>query len=661
MKYPDPTYSLLIIIAFAFLTSSFSSSANTPKDDKERHRQITKQLKIANETLRTDIQKSWKAAQEAKRLSTNFDLERLLEANIYIANVYQQKGKIDTAQLILDKAIPEANLLQNDTLLALIYHSIGLNHHFKGSVDLAIDNYHKALQINEAIDIPYEAVRQLNNIGLLYREEEQYELALDYLKQCIDISKKNGFKRFEYFGVSNIGYVYLTQKKYKEAEEGFQRALDISDQFNDANSLCTANYLMADVKLKRKDFSAAKKYAMTALEIAEKIDYNVGKVFGQRVLAEAYLMEKDYVKARKIINDCIDYVKSNSTYMYYQDVQDVILRIEEETGNYRKALLIQKDISARKDSLAQIKAKEKIANSEYKYQLLKNEQENELLTIKNTSNRRISYLATAIAVLLLLLGLFALFAYLNSKNYNATLEEAIHERTKELQESNSELERFTFITAHDLKEPSRNLISYSSLINRSIEKNDTSNIVSYASIISKNATQLYKLIDGILKFSSIKQLDADKIELIDLTLLIREIESLLADTFEKNNVNLHLKALPNLKGEKPLMLILFKNLIENAIKFNDKDEKYIEIGSTDSANGQKIYVKDNGIGIEADYADQVFEMFKKLHPKHEYDGSGLGLSICKRIANLHHHNIGIEANELGGTTFFIEPQESSIS
>lgn len=660
MNYIKSTYSLIYIVLLAFFISSYSS-ANVPQDDGERRRKIAEQLKIASETLRTDIQKSWSAAQEAKRLSANFDLDRLLQANIYIANVYQQKGKIDSAQYLLDQAVREAKVLKNDTLLALTYHSIGLNYHFNGSVDLAIDNYHKALQINESINNHFEATRQLNNIGLLYRDEEQFDLSLDYLQQSIDLSRKNGFKRYEYFGVSNIGYVYLTQGKYKEAEEGFQKALDMSGQFNDANSLCTANYLMADVKLKRNDYTAAKSFANIALEIADKIDYNVGKVYGQRVLAEAFLMEKDYVQARKIIDDCIDYIKTNSTYIYYQDVQDVNLRIEEETGNYSKALLIQKDISARKDSLSEIKAKEKIANSEYRYQLLKNEQENQLLTIKNTSNKRISYLATAIAVLLLLLGLFALYGYLNSKNYNATLEEAINERTKELQESNSELERFTFITAHDLKEPSRNLISYSTLINRSIEKNDTSNINSYAAIISKNATQLYNLIDGIMKFSSIKQLDADKVEHIDLTKLIHEIKSLLADTIEKSNVTLEVKELPNVKGEKPLMLILFKNLIENAIKFNDKDEKYIEIGTKESPNGQKIYVKDNGIGIESNYADQVFEMFKKLHPKHEYDGSGLGLSICKRIAQLHHYNMGIEENELGGATIFIEPQDSSIS
>lgn len=655
LKFIRSAYCLLFNTVLALLLCGFSANTIIPKDPKERLAKIEEQLGIAVQLLRTDIHKSWSAANEAHRLSKNFNAHKFLESNIYIANVFQQKGKIDSAQIILDEAIISATEIENDSLLALALHSQGINYHFSGSIELAIESYYKALKINESIGKHYQSARQLNNIGLLYREEGQFDLALDYLKRCIALSKKYNFKRFEYFGNTNLGYVYLTQKKYKEAELGFQIALDMSEEFDDLTSLCTAHYLMADVKLKLRDYASSKIFAKRALEIADEVDYNVGKVFGQRVLAESYLMEKNYRLARKIIQECLEYINTNSLYMYYPEAIDVYLRIEEETGNFDKALAIQKDISARKDSLTKIKAKEKIANSEYKYQILKNKQENELLKLKNKGNKKTVFLASAIALLLLLLGTFALFAYINSKNYNATLEQAIHERTKELQESNSELERFTFITAHDLKEPSRNLISYSSLINRSIENNNTENISSYASFISKNATQLFHLIDGILKFSSIKQLDQDKIESIDLNILIDEIKSLLADTIEKKQVSIDVNQLPNIKGEKPLMLILFKNLIENAIKFNDKEQKLIEIGAID----QKIFVKDNGIGIESNYSDQIFEMFKKLHPKHEYDGSGLGLSICKRIANLHDYIIGIEENDLGGSTFFIEPKIST--
>ena len=643
-------------------SSTWGAAYNTNDDltEKERTAKINEYLATANSNLRTDTNKSMTAAQNAYQLSLDFDKNKLITSKLIIAKGYQQKGSIDTALVLTEEALIQSKAIKNDTLEAEAYHTLGLIYQFKGSIDLAIENYHNALNINEASDLYDRSLKQLNNIGLLYREEEEYDLALEYLEKCLRISREKGLKNYEFFSYGNIGYVLMKQNKWDEALERFEKTLELIPDVKDTLAFCTINYLISDVKLNQKDYSSAKDFAHKALDIANYIDFSLGKVFSQRVLSEVYFKEKKYDEAREMIHETIDYIENNSVNLYLEDVLNVWYNIEYETGNYKKALEIQKQLFERKDNLNQIKAKEKISNSEYKYQLLHNEQENQLLKIQNDSSKRTSIFATTIALLLLLLALLSLFAYRKSRDNNEILEKAIEIRTKELEnsnidlaKSNEELERFVFIASHDLKTPLRDIVSFTSLLERQLKSSDNEKVHEYLSFIKNGGKRLNSLISDTLEYSRFSHLQKEnQTEFINLNILLDELQNTLSNYISEKNAKIIIaNNLPHIDANRSSITSLFQNLLENSIKYNQSDIPTIKISTATNQDFLSIFIDDNGIGIPEEYQDEIFTMFSRLHNQNEYEGSGLGLAICKKIVENLNGKILIKSEPDKGSTF----------
>lgn len=644
-------------------TWSLASNIGIPKDGKERHTQIDKYLSIAKSKLRMNIQESMEAARMARTLSLDFDEGKVIKANLNIAYAYQLKGMLDSSLLFLNLTLEKAKTLQNDTLQAATYHAMGTHYQYAGRSELAIENYHNALRINESLELDKERTRQLNNIGLVYRDEGEYEKGLEYLEKCLSIAKEKGLKRSEMYGYGNVGYILMKQNKWDAALERFERTLEINQVIKDTTAFCTMHYLIADVKLSQKDYAAARHFAQKALDVANDVNFSLGKIFSQKVLSDVYLHEKKYDEARKIAKECVQYIQDNSAYLYFNDILNVWYNIEYETGNYKKALEIQHQLAARKDSLTQIDTKEKIANSEYKYQLRHNEQENQLLKIKGETSKKMSILAMAIALLLSLLMLLSYFAYRRSKNYNETLEKAIEERTKELENSNrdlaqlnKELERFTFIASHDLKTPLRDIVSFVGLLERQLKPYDNKQVHEYLSFIKTGGMRLHHIINDTLEYSKLSHVEKqNQIQTINLNTLLSELQNSMSKHIQETNTEIiQSNDLPAINAPRSSIVLLFQNLLENSIKYNKSGNPTIRIYTKETRKNLSIFFEDNGIGIPEEYRDKIFTMFSRLHTKDKYEGSGLGLSICKKIVDQLNGEIHVRSEIGKGSIFEIQ-------
>ena len=230
----------------------------------------------------------------------------------------------------------------------------------------------------------------------------------------------------------------------------------------------------------------------------------------------------------------------------------------------------------------------------------------------------------------------------------------IANQNKRLESTNKELERFAFVASHDLKTPLRNINSFLQLIKRRLKKRKTENeeVIEYLEFATKSAQQMHYLIEDILEYSRLnkKGLQAEN---TDLNELVDEIKDNLKAFFTDENAIIEVDNLPTIYGVKSQLRLLFQNLIENAIKYNEQISPLIQIECIDLGAEYQISVTDNGIGIEAQYSKQIFEMFTRLHNQEHYQGSGVGLAICQKIANHHGGFIELES-ELGqGSTFKI--------
>ena len=216
-----------------------------------------------------------------------------------------------------------------------------------------------------------------------------------------------------------------------------------------------------------------------------------------------------------------------------------------------------------------------------------------------------------------------------------------------LEKQNQALNQYAHMVSHDLKAPLR---SIDTLINWFMEDNATmmteENKKSMHTILS-NVEKMDLLIKGILLYSSVEKQEVED-RTIDLNILIDEV---VRTIHLPNHITLTVNnTLPKVFGNQYRFNQLFQNLIQNAIKYNDKNAGTIEIGSTETETDTQFYIKDNGIGIAEKYQTKIFEVFSKLH--NNDPSSGIGLSIVKKIIDIYHGKIWLESQENKGTTFY---------
>lgn len=234
-----------------------------------------------------------------------------------------------------------------------------------------------------------------------------------------------------------------------------------------------------------------------------------------------------------------------------------------------------------------------------------------------------------------------------------------------LEKANKELDRFAFMASHDLQEPLRKIRTFSDRLQvKYKDKLDEDGLLNI-NRIQKSAVRMEELINDILTFSKLSD-QKDLFVRTDLNALVRETLEDLQNTINEKNADIQIEDLPDLYVNPRLMKPLFFNLLSNALKYSKKNvPPLIQISAepwTDpDTNGKsklpeqycRIYVKDNGIGFEQQYAEQIFEMFQRLHSQAEYKGNGIGLTLCQQIVEKHHGFISALSKVNEGTTFIV--------
>ena len=223
-----------------------------------------------------------------------------------------------------------------------------------------------------------------------------------------------------------------------------------------------------------------------------------------------------------------------------------------------------------------------------------------------------------------------------------------------LQSSNEELERFAFICSHDLQEPLRMIRSFSTKLQEhmgeSFKKDERGK--KYFHFITDAAERAQALISDILEYSSINS-DSQASEIVDIETLVDSIKENMNATLEEHSGTITYDALPSVQGNKTQCLQLLQNLIGNGLKYQSPNTKpNIHISAKTKGNMIEFAVRDNGIGMEAKYADKIFEIFQRLHRKSEFSGTGIGLAICRKVVQRHGGEIWVQSAEGEGSTFY---------
>jgi two-component system, sensor histidine kinase and response regulator len=245
------------------------------------------------------------------------------------------------------------------------------------------------------------------------------------------------------------------------------------------------------------------------------------------------------------------------------------------------------------------------------------------------------------------------------KDTHAILEKRVRARTAELERSNAELEQFAYVASHDLQEPLRMVTSYVQLLKRKYTGALDAEANEYIDFAVDGATRMKQLIDDLLTYSRASR--PDRSTELEMDRILALVQQNLKTAIQETNAAITSDPLPVIVAERTSMLQLMQNLISNAIKFHAPDRRpIIHVGVDESEEQWTFFVKDNGIGIEEQYADKVFVIFKRLNSRTEYPGTGIGLAVARKIVHRLGGRIWFSSTPGTGTTFYFTVPKPTV-
>ncbi len=513
----------------------------------------------------------------------------------YLAYGYNRTGKFALALETYFKALDIAIELNDRYQLANLYNCIGATYLEMQNFHLAVEFFFKGLEFN----VKKINGRIYNNLGQVYKEKKLLEEALEYFEKSATIKREENDEIGIVFYHISVGDIYREQQRYQDALNEYLGCIEIciQNKFNTLLYVIESN--LGTVYRELKQYDKAYHYFIRSLNGARSInDFNLVSI-NALVIAE-YYQEKG------------ELAKSNE---FAKEVLDVSNNMELE-GNTVKALKI---LESNYSALGQIVVAYKYAKQLIGYQekIIKEIREKRFDEVLKEKNEKINIL----------------------ENINNDIER-----------KNAELKQFAQIIAHDLKEPLRTIGSFTNLLYRRYADHLDEEGKEFINFVVIGTKKMNNLLSDLLSYVS---LDSHNLRMreINFNNLVERVKVNLRHAIDEAEAEVIYKDLPtNLLAYSPAISQVFQNLIHNAIKFSGKDKCKVEVTATEDKDFVEFCVKDNGIGIKDAYQNRIFSLFTQLDNKKA--GTGIGLSICKKIVQLHGGEIRVESKPGSGAAFY---------
>ncbi len=500
-------------------------------------------------------------------------------------------------------------------------------------------------------------------IGRIHQDLDNHQEALNEFQQSKDLLQEDlfpfrWFRLKTYFAVS-----YLALGNIEEAKIQLEKSITQKIKFDDNFTLGKSYNVYGKLFLKEGKFKQAKTQFNQVISLSNKLKFKKSLENTYMGLAQVALAENDIESSEKYAKKSLKYAIMNEKIKTKYSALAMLADLATRNGNYRKATQYHQASLSLRDSIINFSEVLKTTNLLINYENQKKEIEILKLEIENQEKAAVIqknkhqlrfYLISFFAGLGLLF-LIILFFIQNKQasRKQEKLNQSLNESNRKLSESNHQLEQFAQMASHDLKSPLTTIIAYSSLLGKTAMNKFSGAEKSYFDVIVRNGGSLVDMIDDILAYSKVDAQNITREEMC-MNLLIEDVFSSLAGQAQKNDVILINKMTPiKCMIDHVKLKRVFQNIISNAIKFSDssKNEKHVFIDYEKSDDFFTFSIKDNGIGIGQTDKD-IFKPFTHLNSKKDYSGTGMGLTMSKKIIQKHGGEIWYESEPEKGTTFF---------
>jgi len=619
---------------------------------------------------------------EAESLSIKLKENKLeYEIQYQIGLSYIYSHKYEEAISVLGKLIQNISGDGGKSLgdacyrLAKAYQVIGNN-------ELAFEYHFKALQIREGLKDQKGIAYSFYHIGGIHFYQLNYHKAIEYYEKCLTVAEKIDHKVLKISSFGAIGGAYSRMNKRESSLEYNLKAYGLSLSLDGQPQLSYITFNLGDNYQTLGDYDKALEYFVQSHERNIENNDRWAQISSTKKMGEIYMAIGDQKKGLEFLRESLILAQKLGARPIMLDVYNSLATNLDNIGEFEEANKYYRNFSALKDSLRNEATLQKMSDTKMQYEITKKEKD----ILKRDAELQNTYRN------FLIVGLLALMVILwqvhskyktqtqhnkiqTEKNHqiqqqNMELENAHFKQietnqllqeqneqsliqNKKLERKNDELKRFAYIASHDLKEPLRNIGSFATLLKRRFKGKLGADADDYIDFITTNVSRMYDLLHEVLMYSKLENEEIYE-EPVSLNEVVNTVTETLKGKIMEHNVDIKVDNLPDVKGHKSHFNQLFQNLISNSIKYTSQDNPKVEIGCRENfeGNGLVYFVKDNGIGIDMEFKDRVFEIFKRLHGKDEYEGSGVGLAICKKIVNQNNGEIWVESELDKGATFY---------
>lgn len=599
------------------------------------------------------------------------DLKRFANVQIDIAIMHRNLYRYIDARNVYFNLIDFCTQHRDSSNLLNAYGGLGVLFFTVNDYDNAIRYYEKALQKSREMHDYIDECVYLDNLSEAHGCRKQYDKAFEHIDLACTIAEKEKDIESQIPLYERYARLYADVGNFEKAFIKINAALALCEDgkhLRDRNNLTIAK---AELQLKQNNNEAALSTFKTIdpnlinVNSLTKVYYEMGKIYEQK---------KDIALAEKYFTKSQELAQKNHSLRYNEWNHRALYRIYRAQNQPKEALFNLELANSLRDSLFNYEKSGQVTELQFRYDLAQSEQKLKEAHMKAYQNKMWGVLLVGLLIIT-----FLVFSYYLQKNRNKVLviknetiraqkeqleavnneilqkNKAIEEQKRLLEESNAMLQQFNYAVAHDLKEPLRNISNFATLINRRYIKDLPPAAASYFEFVMTGASRMGNMLDGLLKFSMMSMNQVTDLETVNIRDIVTEVNDNLRVKIEEQHAQIVFpEAMPNLHINRIHLIQLLQNLVSNSLKFVENNP-IIEIGSRKENEKVVFFVKDNGIGIHPESGKKLFNLFHRLHrDSTRFEGTGVGLALCKNIVEKYGGKIWFESVEGCGTTFFVQ-------
>ncbi|MEZ4777126.1 MAG: ATP-binding protein [Bacteroidia bacterium] len=612
-----------------------------------------------------------------------------LVARMYIqqGNYYVENGTYLKSKEPYMHALEAAEKASSDSLIIELHYQLGYISYLTGDFPTALSHFKNCLTINQGNIIPgknaktnaqissiYLSIGDIkkslefqqmvmeelestkDSVGMVYNlyllsvtffDQKAYDQALLYSDSSFHIARSIKWEQMIYTCLAEKGNILLKQMKIDEAFRYARWSYTYADSIQYPYGEAYSIGLIGEIFSYTDDTDSAEYYLSEGIKLNQELGYKAGEISNLVSMGRMYAQAKNYPLALESVEKALEYTDSMGLSRHGDNILGMLAEIHFKAGNLRQAFDFQTMDKKLHDSIFNENVSKQIAALTVSQQIRDMESRQELAIQKEKA--RLYLFGGLIAFVLISLLALVLFS---RNRIQARANALLNAKNFELARTNKELEQFAYVASHDLKEPLRMIASYTGLLKRRYSHLFDKDAHEYMGFVAEGVSRMDTLLKDLMIYACID--DGDQhFELSDVEQIVHSSINLLRPTIEETGAQIEVSWLPRIHANASQLSQLFLNMISNALKYKSSDPPKIRIESKETEKEVVFSVADNGIGIEEAYKEKIFSIFQRLHQREQYEGTGIGLAICKKITENHGGRIWVESQPGKGSTFFV--------